>query len=119
MPSYTLAQKTSRIQQKSHFSSIFAKNQKSFGKHVIIYYNKKRDTERKLAFVSSKKVGNAVVRNKCKRWMKEIYRHLQALIPSHYDLIFISKRGLNQTDYDSVKTDISQTLKNKDLLRDI
>jgi ribonuclease P protein component len=118
LPLFSLAQKNSRIRQKSHFNSIFADNRKSFGKYVIIYYKEKRDSEKKIAFITSKKVGNAVIRNKCRRWMKEIYRQEQPGIDINFDIIMIAKRGLNQSDYETVKTDITRTLKNKDLLRD-
>jgi ribonuclease P protein component len=44
-------------------------------------------------FVASKRVGGAVVRNRCKRVLREAYRRLRASVPAGLDLVFIVLPG--------------------------
>lgn len=44
-------------------------------------------------FTASKKVGNAVMRNKCKRRLREIARSLSAVLLPGVDYVFIAKKS--------------------------
>lgn len=48
---------------------------------------------RRLGVVASRKVGNAVLRNRAKRVFREIFRRNQALLPQGCDVMVIVKRG--------------------------
>ena len=58
-----------------------------------------------MAFVASKKVGGSVVRNRCKRLIKEAVRLNQNHISRCYDYVFVAKaelghKGLNEMERD-------------------
>ena len=68
---------------------------KSFGNRNLILYIRKNDLDySRVGITISKKTGKAVVRNKIKRRMKEIYRNNEANIKDGYDLIFIIRRNV-------------------------
>ncbi len=47
-----------------------------------------------MGFVASKKVGNAVKRNRAKRLMREVVRISQPCIPKNIHLILIARRSI-------------------------
>jgi ribonuclease P protein component len=56
----------------------------------------KRDDDRpaRLGVSASRAVGGAVVRNRCKRVLRELFRHHQHEIPAGYDLVISARRSL-------------------------
>lgn len=61
-----------RLRQKSGFKTIFELGKNYSSKYVAIYVISKSPTC--FGFIASKKVGNAVQRNRAKRLMREVIR---------------------------------------------
>jgi ribonuclease P protein component len=47
----------------------------------------------------SRKVGNAVCRNRVKRWVREVCRRLSAELPTDLDLVVVARPGAAQTGF--------------------
>lgn len=56
----------------------------------------------------TKKVGNAVQRNRIKRVVREVFRRNRQLFPASHDLVFIAKRGSAEIDYGSLLSDLQR-----------
>ncbi|MBT5954505.1 ribonuclease P protein component [bacterium] len=91
------------IRKKKHFQAIFSDRQAIQNYEVKVVYAKKYFEESKAAFVASKRIGNAVVRNKSKRRLKELVRANQGLLPSDYDVVFVAKRELRTLSYQQLE----------------
>jgi ribonuclease P protein component len=50
----------------------------------------------------TKKVGNAVQRNRIKRVVREVFRRNRHLFPRSHDVVFIAKRQAVSLGYDSL-----------------
>ena len=67
----------------------------------------------RFAFMVSKRVGNAVVRNKIKRRLREVLRVSRAR--PGWDLVFIARRGIERADYHQLKRSTQNLLRRTQL----
>lgn len=89
-----------RLRNRADFSRVYRYG-KSFANHQFVVYGcRRKDTEQFRVGVScSKKIGNAVVRNRMRRMIKEIVRHHEHEIVTQMDLIFIVRKGALDMPY--------------------
>ena len=64
----------------------------------------------RFAFVAGRRIGNAVVRNRCKRLMRETVRLHLAEIEAGWDLMFIARAPMTAVSYHEVETAVLQLL---------
>ena len=77
--------------------------------HFILLWNSAEDGTTKIGITVSRKVGNAVVRNRIKRFLREFYRLNKTLfIKAHYNII--AKRGSHQLDLCQISRELANVL---------
>ncbi|GJM75962.1 hypothetical protein HMSSN036_81780 [Paenibacillus macerans] len=79
-----------RLRNRADFNRIYRFGKSFANRQLVVYWSNKPDIERfRLGVSASKKIGNAVVRNRMRRLLKEIVRLHEAEIRDHVDLILI------------------------------
>ncbi len=53
----------------------------------------------RMGFTVSTKVGNAVVRNRVRRRLRELYRQRRSALPSGVDVVLVARRGAPAADF--------------------
>ncbi|MCP4357089.1 MAG: ribonuclease P protein component [Chloroflexi bacterium] len=71
----------------------------------------------RFAFIASKRVGNAVKRNRAKRLMREVVRLHYPQISAGWDCLLIARPGMPEVKFWEVETAVLQCLKRANLLK--
>jgi len=71
----------------------------------------------RLGVVVSKRVGNAVVRNRAKRLLRESFRQHQDQFKQPLDLILVARPSIAQKDFAGVECDLLLLLRQTGLLK--
>lgn len=70
----------------------------------------------RFAFVASRRVGNAVVRNRARRLMREVVRLHLVTIATGWDCVFVARTKTAYAQYGDVETAVLSLLKRAHLL---
>lgn len=79
-----------RIRKKKEFLILYRKGNRYRAKYFNLIYLSNTLAYSRVGVVASRKVGNAVTRNKAKRWMRELYRRNKDLLASPIDLLMVA-----------------------------
>ncbi len=109
---------TISIKKNVQFKSIYKRGKCIVNKLLVIYIIKNRLPINKLGIVVNKKVGNAVVRNRVRRLIKENYRLKENQISKGYDIIFVSRVRAKDATYNEVDKAMKHLLKKAGLIDD-
>jgi ribonuclease P protein component len=89
------------------FQGVYKRGKAAHAKSSVLFYLK--DKEYKIGFTASKKVGNAVFRNRAKRRLRAIFLEFSPKINSG-TYIFVAKEAIRDTSYAALKADIQKAL---------
>ena len=92
------------IQKSNDFSKIINKNTKVKNKYFSIFYEKNNDTLFGISI--PKKTGNAVIRNKIKRQVKNIIDKNKIHIQKNYNYVIIVKKEIIELSYLKIEEEL-------------
>lgn len=86
------------LKNRSDFDRLHKKGKSVGSRFVVLVYIKNGLEHNRRAFLSSKKVGNAVSRNRARRLMREAYRQIESTLITGYDLLFIARNTITDSN---------------------
>jgi len=105
-----------RIRKQKDFLHLYKKGKRYRGKYFTLVYLSSALSFSRMAVVVSKKVGNAVKRNKIKRWIRTLFRRNKHMLKYPFDIIIIAKKEILEASWLMLQDDyliaIKSILKN-------
>lgn len=93
------------------FRVIYGKGASTANRNLVMYSMENGTEEHRLGITVSKKIGNSVVRNRVRRWIKEAYRLHPLQKEKGYDLVFIARKGCEALDYHLIEGSVRHLLR--------
>lgn len=112
-------EKAYRIKKNTEIEEILKGKNSVGNKYYVIYIKKNHETNHfRLGMSVSKKIGNAVVRNREKRRIKHVFLSLKdSLLP--YDIFVIERANSLNLEFSEITKEIKYLLKKKNVIKKI
>ncbi len=95
------------LRDKNQFQEVY-RHGRSYANRYMVLYVFPADASRKVGFAAGKKLGNAVIRNRVKRMMRESYRLAQGKMSEEYTLLLIGRKAAVEAKCQEVRSAFCQ-----------
>lgn len=102
--------KSYRVKRERDFNDIFTKGNNVANRRFVIYWLPKEQEHFRVGLSASKKLGNAVTRNKIKRRIRHVLIEFQDQLVTS-DFVVIARKGVEDLGYQEIKQNLLHVLK--------
>ena len=100
-----------RLRKREDFLEAYARGKKTQGRHLVFYVFSNGLSYHQVGLTVSRKIGSAVVRNRVKRKLREIFRANGKMIPAGHNLVMNAKRSAARASYGELQEDFLRAAK--------
>ena len=107
------------VKENYEFRRIYRKGKSAVTPSVVVYCQKNRKENSRLGITVSTKLGHAVVRNRVRRQLREIYRLNYGRLKPGYDIILVARVRAVHQSYRKIEQAYLMALQELDLLETV
>ncbi len=108
---------TVSLKQNHVFRRLYAKGKNQVTPHLALYARKNGGATSRLGITVSTKLGHAVVRNRVRRRLREIYRIHEGQFLPGYDLVVVARVRSVYAKYDEIERSFLKAARALELFR--
>lgn len=102
-PYRTFMKKTTTLKKNYEFRRVYNKGKSGVSPFLVVYVRPNRGERNRLGVTVSTKLGKAVVRNRVRRRLREIYRLAQPEMKQGYDVVLVARTRSVTADYSELR----------------
>ena len=87
------------LKKNSDFRRLYSKGQSAVNPYVVVYCRRNREKVNRLGYTVSTKLGHAVVRNRVRRRLREIYRLNERRFQTGWDIVVVARSRAVTAEY--------------------
>jgi len=106
--------KPKRLAKRREFLRIYETGRKIFSRYAVLFIAGNDLAHSRIGITTTKKIGKAVVRNRLKRWTREIYRRQRAplaLDDQRVDIVVNVKSSAAEATFQDFRDDLVRVLR--------
>lgn len=111
-----MLKKEYRLKKKYQFNYVYRAGKSVHGKFMVLVFSPSKNKNVKVGISVSKKVGNAVQRNRARRLLREAVSCFLDKMNPNFNIIIVGKQSILDQKADSVTADLHLLLERSDLL---
>src|SRR3954466_15202573 len=100
-----------RIRRRAEFQEVYSRGLKAHSRYATVFLLPNERGVGRLGIAATRKLGDAVRRNRAKRLIREIFRRNK--IASGFDIVVIPKRELLEASLNTLETDYRSLLERR------
>lgn len=96
--------KAEHVRRRAEYERIYQEGLKVSGRYMLVFLRRRTDAATpRLGIAATRKIGGAVVRNKAKRRVRELFRHLKPDVA--VDIVVVPRRELADAPFTSLEAE--------------
>lgn len=100
-----------RLKKNTDFKNVYKKGRSIADKYMVICFFRNNMNITRVGYTASKKVGKSVIRNRARRLMKESFRNNSENVKVGYDIVFIARARIKDSEYNEVEKSLKRVIK--------
>lgn len=113
---YTL-KKTNILRKNSQFQQVYHRGKSYSNRYMALYVFPQQLPGNRVGFAAGKRLGNAVMRNRIKRLLREAYRLQQSKIKEGAQLLLMGRKALAEEKYETAERALLDLFRKSHLLK--
>ncbi len=108
------------LKKDSDFRKVYKYGKSFANRHLVMYILENKLESSRVGISVSKKIGNAINRNKVRRRIKESYRlNIDENVKNGYDIVFIARIGIKEAQYKDIEKSMLNIVKKANILKQV
>ncbi len=107
---------TVSLKENAVFRRLYHRGTSAGSRYLVVYCRPNGGKVSRLGFTVSTKLGHAVVRNRVRRRLREIYRLVEPDLKSGYDIVIVARSAAVEADFALLERNLRQLCGKVELL---
>lgn len=107
-----------RLKSDREIRQAYRQGRRWVGKYMVLWLRSGENAAGRLAVVSSRKVGNAVARNRARRKLREAFRLNRQGLEIKHDFVLVARRRIGKARADEVEAELLRLTKQAGVVKE-